>query len=495
MPSVFVLLYIRFNKTILGGDHFHHLKLIDAIKANGHRFLHSCPVRYNRKYFSGPQLFHWIISFLPQRLYSEKFVYINLTVKSIEIVAFNIFLFFLYQRLQFNAIIFLYANIVVNIFPFCYAIWNAKNVGLSARGIGLGIGQIYTYFLFAYILSGNMILFITLFVITFIIMLLSQMAMQYVLLTLPFFTIIFNISEIVIIPFLAYGLFYLIMPRVAKNYIVGQFNHKRNYALFIADIYILKRRPSIYRDFIYDFWIKLKENKLKGLRYISQNPLLEIIYGLPFLWFVLYTGYTSGLSEELEIIYYIILCALGIFFLTSFKITRFLGEPQRYLEFVVPLITVIFVLNYSWQYHVVIILFSLSIIFINNYYNQKYASSGVSSNVLFEYLKKEKGNKGYICVSNRSHFLRKLPVFGIDALTPDYSKYYKNKAEFNNYFCNDLFIISPFAIKEYIKEYSPQLLVLYTEFYSIKELTNFIKEVEFRLIKTFNKYEVYDIYY
>lgn len=487
------------TKSPPGSDHYFHLKLVDFIKKSGHKFVkEKSYLEFSEKNFSYPQLFHWILSFLPEKIYEEKYKYITLSVKILEILAFNIFLIFLSGRLQFEGIDFFYANVIVNIFPFSYAAWNSKNTGLSARGIGLVSGQIYTYLIVAYVLTNNMILLFALFAVVFVIMILSQMAMQYVLLSIPFFVLFFKIPEIIAFPFLSFCLFYAIMPQVAKNYIIGQYNHKRNYALFLADIFILKNRPSIYRDFIYDFWIKLKKNFISGMAYIYLNPLLEIFYGIPFLWFVLYAGSKNELNKESYIMLYTILAALAVFFITSFRWTRFLGEPQRYLEFVIPLITIVYVKNFDFNYHIVLISFSLLISFIPRIILKNHTKTQITKsnrNALVNYLANDTRFNDKICISNDYDLLKYLPPLGINIIKPDLTIFYKSRADFDVNFNNNIKELSFKALLKYVNELKPNFLIINSEFYDFDTLQSNIQLRNFSHVIDFNEYALYEIVY
>ena len=186
LPSIISVLFMLRKKTP-GSDHPMHVAIVDRIKSNKHRFLTDYVLSLNEKYIYYPQLFHWLLSFLPEKIYKQKHLYISVFIKLLEITAFNLFFYFLYQKHPFDKINFLYANIVINVYPLSYAVWNAKNSGLSPRGIGLVMGQVYTYLIVAYALTGNLLLLLPLFITTFIILLLSLMAMQYVLLSLIFY--------------------------------------------------------------------------------------------------------------------------------------------------------------------------------------------------------------------------------------------------------------------------------------------------------------------
>ncbi|MDD3700336.1 MAG: hypothetical protein WCR58_04435 [Bacteroidales bacterium] len=486
-----------YQKTKPESDHAFHLNTINRIKTNGHRFIKDYLFSVNEKYPFYPQLYHWILSFLPEKLYKEKYIRINITIKLLEIISFNAFLLYIQGSLGFKDIVFLYANIVFHSFPFSYAAWNAKNTGLSARGIGLVTGQIYLYLLIAYLLSGSFWLLVPIFLIVFIILLMSQMTLQFILLSLPFFVLVFSIPEIFPMPFIAFGIFYLIMPKVARNYIIGQFNHKRNYALFIADIFILKSRPSIYRDFIYDFWHKLQTNWRLALFYIYRNPLLELLYGFSFLWFVIYRSYNEGYETNLNKLFLFSMISLLLFFITSFNKTRFLGEPQRYVEFAIPLIAVLFSMSYDWKFLLSIIIMNVFVILlpsviIKNNYDRSFANQTKNRSNLLNFLIESKMDKSHIYISNSVSLLRYL--FGIGCLTIniDYSRWYKNKSDYYKYVYDySLGRLSPFALTEYEELYEASVFIYDNK---IKWTEKMAENFDFSKWKLKTKIGEYDIY-
>lgn len=495
VPTVILILIMGTTKYHIGSDHGFHLNTIQRIKIDKHKFKDDYLLSINEKFPFYPQLYHWLLSFLPLKVSREYFKYINLFIKIIEIAAFNIFFYYLYSKMGFGAINFLYANIVFNAFPFTYAFWNAKNSGLSARGIGLVIGQMYLYLLVAYILSSNLWLLLGIFTIIFIILLMSQMAMQFVLLSLPFIVIIFYIPELLPLPFIAYGLFYLLMPKIARNYIIGQYNHKRNYALFLADIFILKSRPSIYRDFIYDFWIKLKKDWRRGLLYMYYNPIIELIYGFIILWFVVYIGFTEGFSDNQNIMFKLVLISLFLFFITSFRWTRFLGEPQRYVEFTIPLISLLFVLNYGWHILLFATILSILIVLIPKIIlgaNINFQANTLEKDSLVSFIKKRQLRLGEICISNDSELLKSLSEIGYTICRPDYSVYYKTSKEyFQYYYTFNGGKISPFALQKYNEEFEPNLLIINTDIYSFDYLISNADFSKWQHIKQEGRFDVY----
>lgn len=495
IPNLVALLFIFTNKQKPTSDHPVHVDLIKRIKRNNNRFVSDYMIAINEKQVDYPQLFHWLLSFFPEWVYKKKYTLVNITVKLIEIVAFNFFLFFVFINTNLETSVFLYANIVFNVFPFSYVGWNAKNLGLSARGISLVFGQIYIYLLVAYLYMENIYLLGAILIVILIIILLSQITLQFVLLSLPLVIIVFQIPELFPLPFLAFGLFYVLMPKIAKSYIIAQYNHKRNYALFMAKIFILKSRPSIYRDFVFDFWIKFKkDNALKALHYIYSNPLVEIIYGFPYLWFVIFCKNINEFPDDFVTLYYLVFISMSLFFITSFRWTRFLGEPQRYLEFVIPLITILFVVQYDLVYVVSIVLCSSLLIvlyrkFLNKYQKTKLNSIETEKDKLLVYMQKIKGGAIDICISNDNELLKFIVLSDYKICRPDYSTYFRTGKDFySQFYDNDLVKLSPNVLATYFLNFRPDIIIINNSIYGIDKLT-FSKELI--LLENIGSYSIY----
>jgi len=496
IPSIIILVKLWLTKnTITGSDHALHINLIHRIKINRNKFVEDRLFFVNEKHPCYPQLFHWILSFFSENIYRKNYKNIGVFIKAIEILAFNVFLYYLYRTIGFEEIIFLNANLVFNTFPFSYTIWNSKNTGLSARGIGLVSGQVYLYLIIMYIFSESLWVLLGIFVIVFVIMLISQITMQFILLSLPLLVVFFQIPEIAIMPILALILFYFLMPKVAKNYILGQFNHKRNYALFMSKIFILKQRPSIYRDFFYDFWVNIKKDKKRGLLYVFRNPIIEILYGFIFLWFVIYFSLTSGYTGIYNNIFLLIIISLAIFFMTSFRFSRFLGEPQRYIEFVIPMISILFSISYNWQFGLIILFLAILIIIIPNYIinrNLEYKNRSSNRDDLLQFLNKNSSQKNKICISNDNELLKFILGLGYDICRPDYSMYYKTKSSFFNLFYDSqMEKISPLALKEYYEQFKPDFLILNNNIYPFDKLENSAAIINWKILKKVGIYSVY----
>ncbi|NOX50265.1 MAG: hypothetical protein GXP16_06980 [Gammaproteobacteria bacterium] len=135
---------------------------------------------------------------------------------------------------------------------------------------------------------------------------------------------------------LSLALFLALHPSYGWSYIKHTFLFSKAYSADLAAIFILVRRYSIWRDFVWDFWKQFATNPLKkSLSYIYENSAIIVIFLNPF--FLIGTiGFlfseTTGAPPLLAYSGMIITLALVVFIATSFRKTRFYGEPERYVE-------------------------------------------------------------------------------------------------------------------------------------------------------------------
>jgi len=365
-----IILYIQAKVSTPGSDHPYHLGLINSIRENKHRFVGSFPNIIGEKNFAYPQFFHWVLSLIPKNFLDKQYHLIGVVLNTLSLTLFIALTIWVYPLISSNISIerfVLYAGLLYIMTPFSWAIWNAKNTEVSARGLGLFLGYLYQILLLLYYNSGNWVFLFFIFVIVFGILLSSQFANQYVLFTLPFFAFFYNIYFILVFPPLAFLLFYIINKNVALSFVRGQYWHKTIYYKYLAKIFILSDRPSIWRDLIYDIWKNIINNSVSGILYAYHNSLISITIGIPSLAYLIFIFSGSHLFYTTEIerlLFYNIIIALIVFFLTSFRKTRFLGEPERYVEFVIPCVAILAVSQNSGQIEVVNILLIVSSVLI-----------------------------------------------------------------------------------------------------------------------------------
>ncbi len=358
--NVFLL---RFNKP--GSDHYFHISMIRAIKQNRHNFVLRHPQLCGQKYNSYPILLHWLLSFLPSRFlkrgrYSAASVFIII----LQVTFYLSFVLTAYPLLSIcldKQSYLLLAGLVYATFPFSYALWNAKNTGISARGFGLVLGQCYLYSIWYYSITQNLYILLVSSIIAFLTLIGSQFAAQMVILTAPVLTLLSGDLLYLVIPPAALGIYFLTMPQYCINYCRGQFWHKYIFCLYLAPAFLWEHRYSIWRDFVYDIWAQ--RGLRQRIRYALNNPMISLFVGIPMivlLTIVICCNPTSRStllnSPATNSMLVIVLATVVVFLLTSFRRTRFLGEPERYVEFAIPFISVLAILLYDpyaiWLYSI-----------------------------------------------------------------------------------------------------------------------------------------------
>ncbi|MCH2153355.1 MAG: hypothetical protein MK089_08455 [Phycisphaerales bacterium] len=231
--------------------------------------------------------------------------------------------------------------------PYSYSSSNAKNNGMSGRAVGLFCTELYLYLMTLWMLGEGEWLWIPAAVSVVIVLASSIFGMQVILFSAPIIAIILGEVMFIVAPALGLLLFLLTFRGYAVRYLAGQYHHKRFYSRYLADRFILKARPSIWGDLACEFWrlafkgFKRTAYGTSAIRYIYTNPVVILLIGIPavsvFLIFMI--GDASGFlsepmleSDSLLIIAAPVLAMLVLFLGTSFRVTRFLGEPERYVE-------------------------------------------------------------------------------------------------------------------------------------------------------------------
>ena len=477
-----------------GSDHYIHLKYINKFKLGKKKYGAILSASYNQRNAVYPVLFHWFLAHFFYKTATQKPNRIGLIINIISLISFNLFSFKLFGNQNWDYI--LKINLLYFLFPFSYIYWNAKNMGLSARGFGLLLGQLFTYCLVLYIeFDKSLIWLVMMTILSFVALLGSQFAFQYVIfISIVIFTFLLKLE--LLLPFLISIIaFRCFFPKLSKSFFKGQLNHKRNYALFLAPIYILKIRPSIYRDFIYDFWVKLrrlKKEKVQTLYYIYSNPIFELIYGFPFLWVLLYYYLNDKVIIQLNSFNLVIGASLAIFLLISLRPFRFLGEPQRYVEFVIPLISISFIYYVPQNIQLITsfssIIFILLTKFIFHFFR---AHSNHNHDEITGFLK-DNFNEHTLISSNDNNFSKFLiPYFNV--VKTDLTRYYKNIDEFDFYHNNDYTIQSVRGLVAFHKQYKLNLIIINSNLYAQTDMVKLHSEFNLKSINTINNYTIYKI--
>ncbi len=507
-------LYVIVSAKPTGTDHYYHQLLIDSIRNNNHRFVKDLDNFIVNTYVYYPQLLHWILSFFPQD-------------KSIKLGKYSIILFNLSSSLAlffFSTILFDYLNIELSqkefllltgviyaLTPYNYDLENAKNLSVSARGLGLFLGQLNLYILLLFMLNDTGIyLYLGLStVLLSLIMLSSQFAIQYILFSLPLLAIYYQ-NIFILLPFILALIFLKIfMPNIIGLSFKGQLNHKKIYFKYLANRFILKDRPSVWRDFVYDFWKTLREkNKSipQKLGYIITNPVVVLISSIPFFLFILaliLIQVTLGkkISFDIYILLGPIIISFGLFLIFCFRKLRFLGEPERYIEFSIGILSIItIILLHESPWLKIILIYSFTLIIIRYYIYIKTILKKRSNklNGKIEILKNkllsniEKGEDIRLLCNgtqvSKIFFHPKIKQFWVTL-----NNLYTGPFHFNELFNESYHFINPKLILPLIKEFKYNYLLIDTNLLPdyIKYITT--NEYRFDIVEEIDNFKLFKI--
>ncbi len=364
IPSIISIISLRLVK-IQGTDQFYHELIIRAIKNNRNRFIKENPYIIGDNNMAYPQLLHWVLSFFPLKNIARNAIIINLFSTMISAISLFLFVNFILAFPQFDFLenqkkVVLLTGLAYASFPFSYDMINAKNMGISARGIGLFLGQAYLYLISLYLITENLYFLALLIPISILIFFSSAFSMQFILFATPIISAL-SLNIYIFIPLLlAFFICYGLKPHFFK----GQFTHKKLYKLHLAERYILQTRFSIWRDLVYDFWILVFDKKVsmvEKIKYISSNSIVVVVSSMPFA--ILTLVYFIH-NPTFPFLFIPILSCFMVFLLTCFRNTRFLGEPERYLEFCLGYLSIVAALGCMVFPSLYWLLFGYSVLFI-----------------------------------------------------------------------------------------------------------------------------------
>ena len=131
--------------------------------------------------------------------------------------------------------------------------------------------------------------------------------------------------------------FVAVHPRFAPAYLRDTIAFLREYRRELAPLYILARRFSVWRDLWRDIPRALCASPVAGLRYAYENPVLIVVLLNPLTLAAAYARLADELAPGLPAFAGdVTLAGLAAMVATSLRATRFLGEPERYVEAVTP---------------------------------------------------------------------------------------------------------------------------------------------------------------
>jgi hypothetical protein len=353
---VFLLSQLILKRTVARQtsiDQYYYIGLVMAIKRKRNRFVVQHPNIIDEHNFITPQLFFWLCSFFPERLIRKNAWYLSYITHLVTFFVVITLYAVVYHLLipagnEWLALVFL-SGLLYIFTPFYHAAWLVRNIAFSARNFGLLLGILQVgLVLYARIRGFDVYMFSALTLLNVLVIVGSLFTVQFSFFFLLFISFFFkNVFYFVTFPaglLVCLGLF----PSITLPYLRGQYWHKYIFNKYLARDFLLTGRPSIWRDLVFDIWKTLKNKGKGGIYYAITNPVVFIFLGMPVFMVCMLLAPSAlkdpGISGAALVydLYAIVFSCAFCFLITSFRKTRFLGEPERYMEFANPFCILLF---------------------------------------------------------------------------------------------------------------------------------------------------------
>jgi hypothetical protein len=456
-------------------DHYAHISIIKDIKANNRRFIKKTSNIIDEKNFATPILFHWLLSQLSFDKVRNHYLRINSIIEQLVYCIAVLLVIQLYGDISALEIGLAFLLIATN--PFNRFIWNAKSRGISPRNFGILLGYLYLMvFTSELFLQHTLMRILLLSVLSLLIILSSQFISQYIII-FSIFILFFGDFHPVFSLFVSFLSFRVFFPEISRRFFQGQWEHKRMWFKHLAKVDLWNRRHSIYRDFIYDFYIR------KSLKYFLTNPFVEAILGFPLFFSLLVLAPYELIGNT------VVLSAIVAFLITSFKYTRAFGEPQRYLEMALPGLVFLGIKFLSIENLQILVIVNLIIflfhivVFVDFYNKPKFSDSRIKT--VEDFILNNTIKKKPILLGNAwssAGFL--LPEKRIDIIIPTFTSWKQYGIPINEILPNDLFIINPKVLSSWILRYKPDWFLLEEQYWDQVSFEQTLAEINVTFKKT-----------
>jgi hypothetical protein len=329
-----------FISACLGSDHPVHVFLTRNIRDSGYRLFVRIPRLLNTCYCAAVPLYmHWIVShFRGAAVYwCERLL--NPAINSVHALVFAA-LALLAARLTGLPPLFVgLATCAFALTPQFYHALSARNFGLSSRGTGL---LLLTVFFFAAWAAGvglePALSWPALVVSGWLVWGFSTFAQQALCILSVILLVIAGLYVPLVGTVLGLALFIAVHPRFSLGYLRHTLRFIRTYRREVAPIYILPARNSIWRDLVHDLWVRARGDFQGRVRYAYGNSLLIVLLLNPLTALACWAALAEAVPRGSLIAYaaQVALAGTIAMLLTSWRATRFLGEPERYVEAATP---------------------------------------------------------------------------------------------------------------------------------------------------------------
>ncbi len=324
-----------------GTDHVVHQFLIRAVRENRHRLFIRIPRLLNEAYIGAlPLYLHAIMARFPLSILRRTEVLLNPAVNGLHTALLGGFALMLGTAAGFDPATAALAACLFAVTPQFYHALSARNFGLSARSIGLILmSVVYGAGYFVAMEVGSVGAWLVLIIASYLVIAFSTFGAQTLVLTGIALALVSGRPEIIAGTGGGLLLFIAVHPRYAHGYLTNTARFIAAYQRELAPVYVLARRHGLWRDLVWDIWRKVAVRPVAGMRYAYENSVLIVLLLNPLTVVAALAALSDGGSDFASYACSVALAGVLAFIATSFRPTRFLGEPERYVEAVTPFAT------------------------------------------------------------------------------------------------------------------------------------------------------------
>ncbi len=324
----------------VGSDHPVHVFLTKNIRDGGYRLFVRIPRLLNTCYCAAlPLYIHWIVAHFRAAavFWCERLL--NPAINTVHVAIFA-GLALIVARVEGLPVFFVgLATCVFALTPQFYHALSARNFGMSARGSGLLL--LTLFFAVAYAVEAGarpVIGWPALAILGWLVWGFSTFAQQALCIISVVLVVISGRYVPLVGTVLGLVLFVAVHPTYSFGYLKHTLRFLRAYARELAPIYILARRKSIWRDLVWDIWVSSRAGFRSAARYVYENSILVVVALNPMVVLACWAALAGEMPARGLIEYSgdVTLAGTIALLLTSFRPTRFLGEPERYAEAITP---------------------------------------------------------------------------------------------------------------------------------------------------------------
>jgi len=311
-----------------------HVFLVNSIRKNNHKLFNKVPGIINEAYLGALPLFmHYILSYFSNQNIELIARQYNSVINGMFVCLGGLVSMLLVNDISWELMLGICLSLALC--PQFFYVFSARNFGLSSRPLGIFLVSILVLMGYFYEIAGedSMLIFFGVLV-GYLIWGSNTFAQQTIILTGLLQGLIYSNWFLIVVFSISVVLFIILHRTYATSYLYRTGLFIYTYSTQIAKLYILKERYSIWRDLVWDFYKNFGETSLKdSIKYVYRNSVLIVIFLNPFvLLSVLPESFLTTYDPFLVYAMRFSFCCFLVFIITSFRISRFLGEPERYVE-------------------------------------------------------------------------------------------------------------------------------------------------------------------